>query len=218
MWLFLIFGLPLALAHAIATWFPASELHSVRRTLLRGLISSIPVWFLSRFLGSLLPTMSGSPAYVFHEWFDRILPYSLLPLLAYAIFWRLDEPLEGDFLQRRLTVFYAGCLAPFGFGEMTRIELSPDLFGLVILPIILISIPAIMPALFRAWTKAWMTRRILIGTCFVLAGLLASLPHWLLLARYWYLALVIIACLMISAWSAALPGLYSRPARKIPLV
>lgn len=217
MWLFLIFALPLALAHAIASWYPETEIESTNRTLLRGLVASIPLWFLSRFLGSLAPSLPGSPLFALHEWLDRFLPYSLLPLAAYAFFWRFDERIEADRIQRRMTAFFGACLAPVGFGEMTRNELSPSLYSTLLLPLILISITALMPALFRAWAGAWTSRRVLIGAGFVGAGLLVSLAHWLLLARYWYLAVLIVAATATAAWLWAVPGLTRRPPRKTSL-
>ncbi|HUX36592.1 MAG TPA: hypothetical protein VMV44_01700 [Rectinemataceae bacterium] len=217
MWLFLIFALPLALAHAIASWYPATELESTNRTLLRGLVAAIPLWFLSRFIGSLAPSLPGSPLFAVHEWFDRFLPYSLLPLGAYAFFWRLDDMIEADRLQRRMTAFFGACLAPIGFGEMTRNELSPSLYSIVLLPIILIAIVAIMPAVFRAWTGAWTSRRVLIAAGFVGTGLIVSLVRWLLLARFWYLSVLIVAATAMAAWIWALPGLFQRPTRKMPL-
>jgi len=217
MWFFLVLSLPLALTHAVYSWFPSVETESTKRALIRGLVSSFPIWFLSRFLGSLLPSMAGSPLFAFNEWFDRILPYSLLPLLAYAFFWRLDEKMEGDRLQRKLTAFYAACLGPFGFAEMTRNELSPDLYSLVLLPIILLVIATSMPALFRLWQGAWTSRRVVIGIAFSVGGLVLGLSRWLLLARYWYVAIAIIAVAAALAWLRARPGLLMRPSAKVTL-
>ena len=214
MWFFLVLCLPLSLAHAIFSWFPPAERESTKQALLRGLLSSIPVWLISRFLGSLLPSMVGSPFYAFNEWLDHILPYSLLPLLAYAFFWRLDEKVEGGLLQRRLTAFYGACLGPFGFVEMTRTELSPNLYTLIVLPLIILAIAASMPAVFRLWRGAWTSRRILMGLAFTIAGLLLGLTRWLLLARYWYIAIALVAGAALLVWFRALPGLLSRAAGK----
>ncbi|HUX39813.1 MAG TPA: hypothetical protein VMV83_01500 [Rectinemataceae bacterium] len=222
MWFFLVLCLPLALVHSIFTWFPPSEMVSTKRALIRGLISSIPVWILSRFFGSLLPSMLGSPLFALNEWFGRILPYSLLPLVAYAFFWRLDEKMEGDKLQQRLTAFYGACLGPFGFIEMTKIELSPDLYSLIILPVILLMIAASMPALFRLWRGSWTSRRVLIGMGFAIGSMLLALSRWLLMARFWYIALAIVGGGTAFAWFRALPGLTprttGRPAGKVPLI
>lgn len=217
MWLFLVFCLPLALVHALFAWYPAHDAENLKRVAIRGLISSLPVWYLSRFLGSLMPTFTGSPLFAFHEWFDRILPYSLLPLLAYAFFWHLDERLDGDALQKRMTLFFGACLAPFGFAEMTRELHHADLYVVAILPLYLTAVVALMPALFRAWRDAWTSRRALFATLFVSAGLLLSLTRWLLLARFWYLALPIVAAAVAVTWRLALPGLRQDSSRKVSL-
>ena len=217
MWLFLIFALPLALAHAMASWYPAEERDLAKRTIVRGLVVSIPLWFIARWMGSLVPALPGSPLLALHELFDRFIPYSLLPLLGYALFWRLDEKMEADSLQRRMTAFYGASLAPIGFGEMTRAELSPELFSVVLLPIFLIWIVAVMPSIFRAWIGAWTSRRLLLGGAYLLAGILLSLVHWLLLARLWYVAVLIMAAGAAQAWFVSMPGLWTPPAKKVSL-
>lgn len=217
MWLFLVLALPLGLAHAIFAWFPATELSGNKRVIIRGLIASIPVWFLSRLLGSLLPPFPGSPLFALNEWLDRILPYSLLPLLGYAFFWPLKERVEADQLQRRMTVFYGACLGPFGFAEMTRELLAPDFYGLFVLPLILVLTTFAMPALYRLWLVAWTSRRVLLGIGFAAAGLLLGLARWLLLARYWYLALLVLAGALLLAWFKALPGLSKPGPKKVSL-
>jgi hypothetical protein len=203
MFLFLIFGIPLGFALLVVLLFPRDEMQDWRRALLRGLVSAIPVWIVSRFLGSLIPAAWGSPLLVFHEWFDRFLPYSVLPALCYAVFYHYSEKLARGRRERRFTAFYAGTLSPIGIGEMTRYLISPDFYGLIVLPSLLFALVLGVPLMIAVWIEAWTFRRVLLAFAFVGGTLALSTPAVLLLARYWPLALLVSAlAIMGSLWIA----------------
>ena len=57
---------------------------------------------------------------MFHEWADRLLPYAVLPALAYLVFFKLGDRFPPGTEARRLTAFYAGALSPIGVCETAR--------------------------------------------------------------------------------------------------
>lgn len=135
MYIFLIVALPLGFLLLTILLFPKKENVATRRAFLRGLIAAIPVWGLARLLGAIMPSFWGSPLLAFHEWFDRFLPYALLPALAYPIFYRYHERIPAGESQRRLTAFYAGALSLSGLAEALRVWGHPGAYPVIILPI-----------------------------------------------------------------------------------
>ena len=91
---------------------PGKRSNRPERPSSRALSPLLPAWFLSRLLGSLVHPAWGSVLLVFHEWADRFLPYTLLPALAYAVFYSYEETLPRGQSLRRLTAFYAGLISP----------------------------------------------------------------------------------------------------------
>ncbi|MEI6875401.1 MAG: hypothetical protein WCL50_09775, partial [Spirochaetota bacterium] len=183
MFFFLILAIPLAFILLAILVYPRDEMRDTRKALIRGLAIALPLWYLARLLGQLIPTVWGSPLLAFHEWFDRILPYAALPALGYGLFWRFDERLDrGQFL-RRLTAFYAASLAPIGLGEMARSLLAPDPYVLFLLPLMLGSIILALPLMIQAWLETWTLRRVLLVAGFLLGSSALALAPWFLLAR-----------------------------------
>jgi hypothetical protein len=190
--------------------YPPEELEDTKAVAIRGLVTSLPLWFLARFLGSLMPAAWGSPLLAFHDWFDLVLPYAALPALGYAVFWRYDERIERPRFLRRLTTFYAACLAPMGFGETARSLLAPDLFIIILLPVIVATLILALPVMIQAWFDTWAWRKALLVAFFVAAGLALSLARWFMLARTWYFAVALVAFALASALRLALPRLMAR--------
>jgi len=213
MFLFMILGLPLAFATLVIRAYPAEELAETKRSLIRGLIFSIPLWFLARFLGGLLPPFWGSPLVVLHEFLDRALSYGALPLAGYALFWRFDEKIETPRFVRRLTAFYVACLAPMGLGEMTRSLLAPDFYSLFLLPLLLATLALALPLFVRTWMETWTSRRVLLGLGAAAALLVLSSSPWFLGAHNVLVPILVIGGSFALALLKTLPLLTKRSPR-----
>ena len=211
MFLFLIIAPVLASLWLFIAAFPMTERKETRDAVIRGLAISLPLWFLARLFGSFLPEAWGSLLNSFHELFDRVLPYSAFPALGYAVFWNYREKMDRERFQRRLTAFYAAALAPMGLGETTRSLPSPDFHVVIILPFILATIVLALPILIQTWLGAWGWRRVLLVAGYLAGALILSSTEWFMVARNWYLSVLVVAAAFAIAWRAALPGLSAMP-------
>lgn len=215
MYFFLLAVLPLGFIFLYLRIYPREEVIETRRAFIRGLFAFIPTWLAARILGSCIPAAYGSILLAGHEFADRTLPFALVPGLCFLVFYRLHDERGSGFVQRRLTSFYAGALAPVGLGEMTRIWGSPDAYSLFVLPLILCAITLTAP---------WMILKLrdsfgfeLVGSVLasVTAALLLSLGPWLFLAQLWPLSALIAVLAVIAAWFLAAPELARRPPKPI---
>jgi hypothetical protein len=211
MFLFLIFGLPLAFCLVVLREYPASERASARKAFLRGLAVFLPVWLVARLLGSIVPTAYGSFFNAFHEWADRLLPYSVLPAFGYLVFYRPGERLPPGAAPRRLTAFYAGVLAPVGLFETIRIWGNPEPYALFVLPILLATICVTMP---KAAAFVHMSYGLELATAIAAligAGLVASLCPFLFHVRLWPIAILVAAAACAFSLRFAYSDLSLRP-------
>jgi hypothetical protein len=211
MYFFLIFGIPLGFLLLVLREYPRNEYSATRKAFLRGLAMFIPIWFVARLLGAIVPAAYGSFLLAFHEWADRILPYAALPALSYLVFYRPGERLPPGAASRRLTAFYAGALAPVGLCETARIWGSPEPYALFLLPLFLGAICLAMP---KAASLVYASFGY--GLAATIASLAAvtfgvSLCPFLLLVRLWPLALLVVAAAGAGAWFFAYPELLARP-------
>jgi hypothetical protein len=211
MYLFLIFGLPLGFLLLVLREYPRNELSATKKAFLRGLAAFIPIWFVARILGSIVPAAYGSFLSAFHEWADRLLPYASLPALAYLVFYRPGERLPPGAVPRRLTAFYAGALSPMGLMETTRIWGSPESYTLFLLPILLAALCLAMPKVASMVYQSYGIGLGLTIAAFVATSLAFSLCPFLLLVRLWPIALLVAAAAGVGAWFFAYPELSMRP-------
>jgi hypothetical protein len=211
MYFFLIFGLPIGFLLLVLREYPRNELSATRKAFIRGLAAFIPIWFVARILGSIVPPAYGSFLSAFHEWADRILPYAALPALCYLVFYRPGERLPPGAVPRRLTAFYAGALAPMGLIETTRIWGSPESYTLFLLPAALAAICLAMPKIASLAYEGYGIGLAFTIAAFIAATLALSLCPFLLLVRLWPLALLATAGAGAGAWFFAYPELHMRP-------
>jgi hypothetical protein len=215
MYLFLLFGLPLGFFLLVLQAYPRSEYEATRRAFARGLVAFLPVWLIARILGALVPEMIGSLLYAFHEWADRILPYAALPGLAYLVFYAPHESLPAGAGPRRLSAFYAGSLCPVGLIETIRIWGNPEPYALFLLPMLLGAICLIMPKVVAHAYSAYGIALAATIVAFAAVCFAASLCPFLILARLWPLALLIVGAAGAGAWYFAYPELLRRPAATV---
>jgi hypothetical protein len=211
MYFFLIVGLPSAFLFLILRAYPRSEYRDSRKAFLRGLAAFIPLWLVSRLLGIIVPAVYGSFFLSFHEWADRLLPYAVLPALAYMIFYRPHERLPLGASQRRLTSFYAGALAPVGLCEAMRIWGRPSPYVLFFLPFLLAAICLLMPKAAAALYEGYG-----FGLAKAIAGIAAatfaaSLCPFFFLASLWPLALALLVAAGAAAWYFGYPDILRHP-------
>jgi hypothetical protein len=211
MYFFLILGLPLAFLLLVLREYPKNELPAVRKAFLRGLVAFIPTWLAARMLGAIVPAVYGSFLYAFHEWADRLLPYTALPALCFLVFYKPGERLPPGSGPRRFTAFYVGALTPIGLCETARIWGSPEPYALFILPLLLAASCLVMP---KAASFIHMSYGFsLAATIVALAagGFVLSLCPFLFHVRLWPIALLITAAACAGAWFYAYPELRQRP-------
>jgi hypothetical protein len=211
MYLFLMFGLPIAFVLLVLREYPLGERPATRKAFLRGLAAFIPTWLAARLLGAIVPAVYGSFLYAFHEWADRLLPYAVLPALGYLVFYKPGERLTLGAGPRRLTAFYAGALAPVGICEAARTWGNPEPYALFILPFLLAVICVVMPKAASLVYMSYGVELAVIVAAFALAGLAASLCPFLLHVRLWPIALLVAAAAGALAWRFAYPDLEERP-------
>jgi len=205
MYLFLILGLPLGFFFLVLRAYPRSEYPETRKAFLRGLAAFIPVWLVARLLGAMVPSVYGSFLMSFHEWADRILPYSALPALGYLIFYRPNENLPLGARERRLTAFYAGTLAPVGLFETIRTWGSPSPYVLFFLPLLLAALCLLMPKPAAAVHNGYGLGLALSIAGVAAATFAASLCPLLILASLWPLAIALVAAIGAAAWYFGYP-------------
>jgi hypothetical protein len=211
MYLFLIFGLPLAFLLLVLREYPRNELSAARKAFTYGLAAFIPTWLVARLLGSIVPAAYGSFLLAFHEWADRLLPYAVLPALAYLVFYRPGERLPPGAVPRRLTAFYAGALTPVGLCETARVWGSPEPYALFLLPILLGAICLAMPKAASLFHESYGVGLALTVAAFVCVTLVVSLCPFLMLVRLWPLSLLVAAAAGAGAWLFAYSELRMRP-------
>jgi hypothetical protein len=210
MYLFLIFGLPLGFLLLGLYAYPRVESAAIRKAFRRGLVAFIPIWLLARLFGAIVPLASGSFLAAFHEWADRLLPYAILPALAYLVFYRPGERLPAGAVPRRLTAFYAGALSPVGLCETARIWGSPEPYALFLLPLILAAICLAMPKIASLARDSYGIGLAGVIAAFVLISFALSLCPYLLLLRLWPIALLVVAAACAGAWFYAFPELEAK--------
>jgi hypothetical protein len=215
MYFFLIFGVPLAFIFLVLREYPEGERSVTGKAFARGLAAAIPISLVARLLGAIVPTSYGSFLLAFHEWADRLLPYSLLPALCYLVFYRPGERLPSGAAPRRLTAFYAGALAPVGLFETFRVWGKPEPYALFLLPLFLAAICVAMPRIAAVAHESYGFKLVATYAGAALATLLASLCPYLFLVGLWPLALLAVAAAAAGAWFFAYPELERRP--EVPL-
>jgi|GEM_PF-1053299 hypothetical protein len=211
MYLFLIFGLPLGFLLLVLDAYPKFEFPQTGRAYAKGLASFVPVWLIARILGAIVPSAYGSFLLTFHEWADRLLPYSALPALAYLVFFKPGERLPPGAGARRLTAFYAGALSPVGLCESARIWGSSSPYALFFLPFLLGAICLLMPKAAARIHGAYGFGLAMEIAAVAAASFAASLCPFLLLARLGPLAMLLVAMLCLSARGLSYSELLRRP-------
>jgi hypothetical protein len=211
MYFFLIFGFPLGFFLLVLREYPGNEILATRKAFIYGLAAFIPIWIVARILGAIVPPVYGSFLNAFHEWADRLLPYAILPALAYLVFYKPGERLPPGAAPRRLTAFYAGALAPVGLCETARAWGSPEPYTLFFLPIFLGAICIAMPKTASLVHESFGASLAATIAAFVGITLIVSLCPFLLLVRLWPLALLVAAASGAGAWYFAYPELRMRP-------
>jgi len=215
MHLFLIFGLPLGFLILVLYAYPRNEFSQTRGAYLRGLAAFLPIWLIARILGAIVPAAYGSFLLTFHEWADRLLPYAVLPALAYLVFFKPGERLPPGVEPRRLTAFYAGALSPVGVCETARVWGVPSPYALFFLPFLLAAICLAMPKAFVRIHQAYGLGLFVELAAVAAASFAASLCPFLLLARLWPLAVLLVVILGFWARYLAFSDLLRHP--PIPL-
>jgi hypothetical protein len=204
---FLVLGLPVGFIFLVLAFYPREEFASSKRSYLLGLITAVPVYLAARLTGLFVAPDSGSILLVFQEWTDRILPYSLLPIFLYMIFYRLDRSLPPGAAERRLTAFHAGALSPVGLGEMARTWGNPEPYVLLMLPLILVSIILVMPNLATRIYRSYGFRLVFLVSAALAGSWVVSMGPWLFIARLWPFAWLLAVVFCLCAWFMATPTL-----------
>jgi len=211
MYLFLMFGFPVAFILLVISEYPAEERPAAKKAFLRGMIAFIPTWVVARILGAIVPAAYGSFLFAFHEWADRLLPYSTVPALCYPIFFKAGERLPPGAGGRRLASFYAGALTLVGFCEALRVWGTPDPYALFVVPFILAGICVAMPkaAAFVYMSYGFELARTL--AAIAAAELVVALCPFLFQLQLWPLALLLAAGAVFGAYRFAFEDLVQRP-------
>lgn len=209
MYLFLLFALPLGFWLLGLLLYPREEYADTKKVLLRGLIASVPTWLLARLLDLVAPECWGSILSVFAEWFNRFLPYALMPALGYLVFYRLDERLPPGYAQRRLTSFYAGALAPMGLFETIALWGKPSAYANLFLPFLIAALVLCMPPIVLNFQREYGKGKLKPALLACALSLAASAVRPLFLAQLWPLAVILVAAIAVYAWYRVEPELAS---------
>lgn len=207
MYLFLLFALPLGFCLLGLLLYPREEYADTKKVLIRGLIVSIPTWLLARLFDFIIPEFWGSVLSVFTEWFNRFLPYALMPALGYTVFYSLDERVPGGYAQRRLTAFYAGALAPMGLFETISLWGSPGAYTNLFLPFLMAAIVLCLPPLVLNFKREYGNGKLKPAAKACALTLATAAVRPLFLAQLWPLAVILVAAIAIYAWYTAEPEL-----------
>jgi hypothetical protein len=209
MYLFLLLALPLGFWLLGLLLYPREEYADTKKVLLRGLIASIPTWILARLLDLVMPEFWGSILSIFAEWFNRFLPYALMPALGYIVFYRLDERLPSGYAQRRLTAFYAGALAPMGLFETIALWGKPSAYANLFLPFLIAALVLYMPPIVFNFKREYGKGKLKPALLACALTLAASAVRPLFLAQLWPLALILVAAISVYSWYRVEPELAS---------
>jgi hypothetical protein len=209
MYLFLLFALPLGFWLLCLLLYPREERADTKKALLRGLIASIPTWILARLFDLVMPEFWGSFLSILAEWFNRFLPYALMPALGYSVFYRLDERLPLGYARRRLTAFYAGALAPMGLFETIMLWGKPSAYANLFLPFLVAALVLCMPPLVLNFKREYGKGKLKPALMACALTLAASAVRPLFLAQLWPLAVILVAAIAAYAWFKAEPELAS---------
>jgi hypothetical protein len=207
MYLFLLFALPLGFWLLGLLLYPREEHADTGKVLLRGLLASVPTWILARLLDLIMPEFWGSFLSVFAEWFNRFLPYALMPALGYIVFYRLDERVPSGYAQRRLTAFYAGALAPMGLFETINLWGKPSAYANLFLPFLIAAIVLCMPPIALNFKREYGNGKLKPALLACALTLAASAVRPLFLAQLWPLAVILVAAIAVYAWYRVEPEL-----------
>jgi len=211
MYVFLVLALPLGFAALALALFPGEERTATKRAFFRGLIASLPLLLAARALGALVPEAPGSALDIFHEWADRILPYSALPALLFALFYRYAEHMPAGAASRRLTAFYAGALSPMGLFETLRLWGKADAYTIILLPILMAAMVLVMPRVAFALHETYGARLVLIAAAAAAVGLAFCFLPFLFLLGLGPLAFALTAGMGLFGWWLARPELAANP-------
>jgi len=211
MYLFLVLALPLGFAMLGLALFPGEERTASKRAFFRGLLASLPLLLAARALGALVPEAPGSALGIFHEWADRILPYSALPALLYILFYRYAEHMPAGAASRRLTAFYAGALSPMGLCETLRLWGKADAYSIILLPILMAAMVLVMPRVAFALHESYGARLVLVAAAAAAGGLALCFFPLLFLLGLGPLAFALTGGLGLFSWWLARPELAAKP-------
>ena len=154
MYIFSIFSLPLSFCVLVYALYPATERREAGGMWLRGFAISLPLVFVARAAGALVPSMYGTILSPLHEAADRFLPFILIPGAVYTLFrHRLGVAADGP-ARRRLTAFYSGALSLSGCSEVFHTVEAPSVFVLFALPFLTFSIMIAAPRLWAGFDRA----------------------------------------------------------------
>ncbi len=139
MYIFSIFSLPLSFCVLVYALYPATERREAGGMWLRGFAISLPLVFVARAAGALVPSMYGTILSPLHEAADRFLPFILIPGAVYTLFrhrlgcrgrWTGEAKAHRLLLRRTVPVRVLGSI-PHGGGpfRLRAVRASlPDIF------------------------------------------------------------------------------------------
>ncbi len=200
MYLFLLCGLPLGFYLLTLLRYPAEERPVHDKAVLRGLIACLPAWLLAKLFEALIPAFWGTFFSIFTEWFDRFLPYALVPALFYLFFYKYDEKIPQGLAVRRLVSFYAGAIGPLGIIETVACWGRPNAYLLLILPFLSAALVLALPPLLLSFAAEYGSGKVRPALIMLALTLLASSVWPLFLAQWWVAALILTLGLCALVW------------------
>ncbi len=106
-----------------------------------------------------------------------------------------------------MTAFFAGCLAPLGLGEMTRLWGNPDAYSVFVLPFLLAAVILAVPRFLIAFAGEYGARRVLPALGLAISSLAAAFVRPLFVVQLWPLGILLAAAVAAGAWFFSIPGL-----------